>query len=134
MEMLILAGTVTKDAQLRKTQNGENVLSFSIVIDQGKDSSGERRPGRFYDASLWGPRAEKLQRHITKGSKLTLTGRPSARAHDGKAYLGITVNDLTFMGGGQERREERPEQEPQRQQSGSGGSYAGGGIEDEIPF
>ena len=132
-QLLIIAGNVGKDAVLRRTQGGDDVLSFSVAVSNGKDKDGNDRPSTWFDCSLWGPRAEKLQRYITKGCKLTVTGRPTARAHEGKAYLGLTVNDLTFMGGG-ERREERQEPEPQRQQGGSGGSYAGGGIEDEIPF
>lgn len=134
MQMLIIAGAVGKDAVLRRTQGGDDVLSFSVAVSNGKDKDGNDRPSTWFDCSLWGPRAEKLQRYITKGCKLTVTGRPTARAHEGKAYLGLTVNDLTFIGGGQERQEQRREerQEPQRQ--AQGGSYAGGGLDDEIPF
>lgn len=130
MQLLMIAGAVGKDAVLRRTQGGDDVLNFSVAVSNGKDKDGNDRPSTWFDCSLWGPRAEKLQRYITKGCKLTVTGRPTARAHEGKAYLGLTVNDLTFMGGGQERREEQ--KEPQRQEQG--GSYAGGGLDDEIPF
>lgn len=127
-QLLVIAGNVGKDAVLRRTQGGDDVLNFSVAVSNGKDKDGNDRPSTWFDCSLWGPRAEKLQRYITKGCKLTVTGRPTARAHEGKAYLGLTVNDLTFMGGGQ--RDER--QEPQRQ--AQGGSYAGGGLDEEIPF
>lgn len=129
-QLLVIAGAVGKDAVLRRTQGGDEVLNFSLAVSNGKDRDGNDRPSTWFDCSLWGPRAEKLQRYITKGCKLTVTGRPTARAHEGKAYLGLTVNDLTFMGGGQERREEQ--KEPQRQ--AQGGIYAGGGLDDSIPF
>jgi hypothetical protein len=50
------------------------------------------------------------------------------RAHDGKAYLGISVNELTFMGGGQGRHEDSSGQ------SHESGGQSGGSFDDEIPF
>lgn len=111
MQLLVIAGNVGKDAVLRTTQNGDKVLGFSLAVDNGKD-----KPATWYDCSIWGKRAESLERHITKGLKLSLSGRPSAREHDGKAYLGISVDNLTFMGGGQQREE----------RSGSGEAYGQG--------
>ena len=124
MQQLIIAGNVGKDAVLRRTNNGDPVLGFSLAVDNGKDKDGNKRDATWYDCSIWGKRAESLERYITKGSKLTLSGRPTARAHEGKAYLGINVQELSFMGGGQERQEQ-PLQAPQ-----------GGGpdMEDSIPF
>ena len=147
MQKLMIAGTVGKDAVLRNTQGGDDVLSFSVAVDNGKDKNGERRASTWFDCSLWGVRASKLERYVTKGSKLTLIGRPTAREHEGKVYLGITVDDLTFMssagdrqdGGGQreERREERGSYGDQRQGSGYGAGGRPGGnadLDDEVPF
>jgi len=99
MQQLTIAGTVGKDAVLRKTQGGDSVLSFSVAVNNGKDKDGNRRDSTWFDCSIWGKRADSLESHITKGTKLALTGRPTARAHEGKVYLGISVNDFTFMGG-----------------------------------
>ncbi len=98
MQKLIIAGACGKDAELRRTGQGEEVLNWSIAVSNGKDKDGNHRPATWYDAALWGKRAESLAPHIKKGDKLTLIGRPSVRVHDGKAYFGITVEDLTFMG------------------------------------
>ena len=99
MQQLTIAGNVGKDAELRRTGNGDAVLGFSVAVDNGKDKNGNKRDSTWFDCSIWGKRAESLERYITKGTKLVLTGRPTAREHNGKAYLGISVNDLTFMGG-----------------------------------
>lgn len=128
MEILTVAGTVTRDAVLRNTSSGTPVLSFSVVVDQGKDKDGNRRDGHFFDASVWGKRATALASHIKKGDKLTVSGRPTARAHEGKAYLGVNVDQLTFQGGGQPssaRGGSEPASEP---------AYGGGDMDDEIPF
>lgn len=107
MQKLTIFGTVGKDAELRNTQGGDAVLSFSLAVDNGKDKSGNKRDATWYDCSIWGKRAESLQRHIVKGSKLVLHGTPTARAHNEKAYLGIRVDDLAFAGGGQRDEGER---------------------------
>ena len=152
MQKLVVAGNVGKDAVLRRTQSQDAVLNFTLAVDNGKDASGNDRPATWYDCSIWGKRGEALERHITKGKKLTLFGRPTARAHEGKAYLGITVDDLTFQGGGNQSGERGQsgggyDQSPagyggNHSQGGYGGGSAygagtggaGGVDEDEIPF
>lgn len=127
MQILTIAGTVGKDAVLRNTQNGDAVLSFSLAVDNGKDAQGNKRDATWFDCSIWGKRATSLQNHIAKGSKLTLSGRPTARAHDGKAYLGLTVNELSFQGGGQ-----RQDDADRGGQSGSPAGYAD--DDGDLPF
>lgn len=99
MQILMIAGNVGNVKDLKEV-GGDKVLNFSIAVDNGKDKSGEKRDPTWFDCALWGKRAESLAPYIEKGTKLAVTGRPGARAHEGKAYLSLTVNELTFMGGG----------------------------------
>ena len=134
MQSLTIAGNVGKDAVLRRTNSGEPVLNFSVAVDNGKDRDGNKRDATWFDCSLWGKRAESLEQHITKGSKLVLRGRPTARAHEGKVYLGVNVDDLTFMGGGQDRQE-RGDSYGGGYEAPAGGYGAGGrDLDSEIPF
>ena len=128
MQQLFLAGNVGKDAELRRMQNGDPVLGFSLAIDNGKDKQGNKRETTWYDCALWGKRGESLERHITKGLKLALTGRPTVRVHDGKAYLGISIDNLTFQGGGSSENRSGS----QGQQGGGYDSGAGGGYGDQV--
>ena len=138
MQQLTIAGNVGKDPVLRTTQGGDNVLGFSLAVDNGKDANGNKRDATWYDCALWGKRATALQGHISKGTKLVLTGRPTVREHEGKAYLGISVDGLTFMGGGKsDGGEQRGGGYDQSPPSGQGGAPSGGGRndrDDEIPF
>ena len=131
MQQLTIAGNVGKDPVLRTTQGGDNVLGFSLAVDNGKDANGNKRDATWYDCALWGKRATALQGHISKGTKLVLTGRPTVREHEGKAYLGISVDGLTFMGGG------RPDGGYDQSPPSGQGAPSGGGrndMDDEIPF
>lgn len=125
MQILTIAGNVGRDAELRHTQGGDDVLGFSVAVDNGKDKQGNKRDATWYDCSIWGKRATALQSYITKGTKLTLTGRPSARAHDGKAYLQLSVNELTFQGGGQQH---------DRAQDGGYTPPPASDLDDDVPF
>jgi single-strand DNA-binding protein len=122
MQKLILSGNVGKNAELRRTGDGEPVLGFTLAIPNGKD-----KPPTWYEVSVFGKRGESLSPHIKKGDKLSLIGRPAVRVHDGKAYLGINVDDLTFMGGAARGDGPSVGTEPPRQSMNDD-------MDDEIPF
>lgn len=123
MQKLFIAGNVGKDPELRRTGNGDPVLGFTLAVDNGKDKDGKKREPTWFDCSIWGKRAESLQDHIRKGSKLALAGRPTTRSYKDNAYLGISVDDLTFMGGGS-----------QSEDTGHRGAPPQSDMDDEIPF
>ena len=133
MQLLIIAGTCGKDAEIRRMQDGTAVLNWSVAVDNGKSKDGQKRDPTWWDCSLFGKRAESLQSYITKGTKLTLQGRPTAREHQGKVYMGIAVNDLTFMGGSQRDNSQRDDGGYQQDQGGYQG-LPNNDIEDAIPF
>lgn len=131
MQILTIAGAVGKDAVLRSTNSGDSVLNFSIAVDNGKDKQGEKRDPTWFDCSVWGDRASKLQPYVVKGSRLTVSGRPTARAHEGKAYLGLTVNELTFMSSAQSQDRATDAGGTQLEQSPTRETYD---LNDDIPF
>jgi len=131
MHILTIAGNVGKDPVLRHTQSGDSVLGFSVAVDNGKDKSGQKRDASWYDVSIWGKRGEALANVISKGMKVTVSGRPTARAHEGKAYIGVSADQVTLQGGGNGGGGYDAPQEPQGQ---SQGGY-GDDIDDStIPF
>lgn len=135
MQQLTLAGTIGKDAEIRRTQSGEAVAGFSVAIDNGKDKQGNKRETTWIDCSLWGKRGEALGPFLTKGSRVAITGRPTVREHNGKAYLGCSVDQVTLLGGGQKQDQGAGYggnyQEPPAQ---GGGAPAGGYEGGDIPF
>lgn len=135
MKSVYIAGRLGKAAELRRTQNGEPVLSFSVAVDDGY---GERKSTMWFDCSVWGKRGEALAAHLGKGTAVAIIGDLGKREHEGKTYLTVRVNELTMLGGG-----ERPEGKAKAQRSyadESGGMYGGGNsrvaddLDDQIPF
>ena len=109
MLTMTIAGNVGKDAVLRNTQGGDPVLGFSIAIDGGKDKNGNKRDSTWVQCNVWGKRAESLNGHITKGTKLVVSGRPGVDVYEGKGRLTLSVQDLTFMGNAKERTDQEPQ-------------------------
>jgi single-strand DNA-binding protein len=133
MMQLTLAGTCGKNAELRQTGGGDSVLSFSLAVDGGKDKNGNKRDSTWFDCSIWGKRADALQGYITKGSKIVVTGRPTAREYNGKVYMGCAVQELTFMGGGNRDSGGGSVQRPSAEGNvDNGGLY--NDMDDAIPF
>lgn len=95
MKNLTIAGRITKDAELRRTQSGDPVLSFSVAVDDGY---GQNKSTLFFDASLFGKRGEAIAHLLMKGQPVTVSGDLSKREHNGKTYLTIRVADVTLQG------------------------------------
>lgn len=104
MQQLIIAGTIGRDAVVRRTRDDEAVAGFSVAVDNGKDKAGNRRDATWYDCSLWGKRGEGLAPYLTKGTRVCISGRPGARTHEGKVYLQCSVNEISLLGGGGEAK------------------------------
>lgn len=124
MKTITIAGRNTKNAELRRTQGGDPVVSFSVAVDDGY---GQNKATMFFDCSIWGKRGEALQPHIVKGQPITVSGELGKREHEGKTYLTIRVNEVALQGGKPETTQRR---EP------DDGSYGAGSalLDDEIPF
>lgn len=123
MKQITIAGGVTRDAELRRTQQGDPVLSFSVAVSEG---FGDKKRTLYFDASLWGKRGEALAQYLTKGSRVAVSGDLSTREHDGKTYLTVRADQVTLMGGG--NRDDGGSRQP----SSRGGGPAD--LGDEVPF
>lgn len=137
MKQICIAGRLGKDAELRRTQNGDPVLGFSVAVDDGY---GQNKRTLWFRCRVWGKRGEALADHLRKGSAVTVSGDLSTDEYEGKTNLTVRVNEVTLQGGKQDG--ERRESRPARQEQGmydrddprtGGGSYAAD-LSDEIPF
>ena len=74
-----LMGRLTRDPELRNTQTGIPVCSFSIACDRNfKNANGERETD-FFDCVAWRQTAEFVSRHFTKGRMAVVEGRLQLR-------------------------------------------------------
>lgn len=128
MKVITIAGRLTRNAELRRSQSGDPVLGFSVAVD---DRSTRDKTTLFFDCSIWGKRGEVLAQYLKKGTAVTVSGDFSTREHEGKTYLTVRVNDLTLQGG--KSQSDRPSQSGYGEQQSSYGD-APADLDDEIPF
>ena len=112
MNTLIIAGTLTRDAEVKYLPNGDPIANFSIADNQG----GRDKPAIFWNCGLYGKRAESLAQYLTKGQAVTVTGSVSEREWTDKEgnkrkSMDVRVNDVALQGG---RKDAEPQQERQQ--------------------
>ena len=122
MKTICIAGTIGKDAVLRRTQAGEPVLGFSVAVDDGY---GENKSTMCFDVNLWGKRGQSLEPHLKKGTRVSVAGEFGARQHEAKTYFMCRASDITIMGGGEAKK-----QQEERQQSDDFSRE----LDDSVPF
>lgn len=129
MKHIVIAGGLTRDSELRRTQGGDPILNFSVGVSEGRD-----KPSTYFSCSLFGKRGEALAAYLTKGTKVTVIGDFSTREHEGKTYLQVRADQVTLQGG--KKSDDRDEGQSQGYSSGQSGYGAGGrpDMDDSIPF
>ena len=70
---IILGGRLTAAPELKQTQSGIPVCSFSIAVNR-RAKAGEERVADFFNVTAWRQTAEFVHRYFTKGSSILVVG------------------------------------------------------------
>lgn len=112
MNVITIAGTTGKDAEMKYLNDGTAIASFSVADSQGKDKTV------WWNASLFGKRAEALGQYILKGTKVTISGQVTEDVWTDKngqerKTMKVRVNDIALQG----KRESHDEPREERRQA-----------------
>jgi len=72
MNKVILVGRLTRDPEVRYTQTGKAVASFSIAVNTG---FGDNKRADFVPIVVWDKLAEICGNNLTKGRNVLVEGR-----------------------------------------------------------
>lgn len=78
LNTITLMGRLTRDPELRYTQNQTPVASFTLAVDRDF-SRGEDRQTDFIDIVAWRQTAEFVSKYFSKGSMAVVQGRLQIR-------------------------------------------------------
>ena len=79
LNKVFIMGRLTRDPELRRTQSGTAVTSFSLAVDRDfKSQSGEKETD-FIDVVAWRSTAEFVAKYFTKGRMAVVEGRLQIR-------------------------------------------------------
>ena len=80
LNKVFIMGRLTRDPELRCTQTGTPVASFSLAVDRDfKDKATGERTTDFIDVVSWRNTAEFVSRYFTKGRMAVVEGRLQMR-------------------------------------------------------
>ncbi len=82
MNKVILVGRLTRDPEVRYTQTGKVVATFTLAVD--RFSSQGQREADFIPIVVWGKVAEVCGNNLTKGRKVLVDGRLQVRNYEDK--------------------------------------------------
>lgn len=95
---VVLVGRLTKDVNLRSTQSGTMVGTFTLAVDRDyKDKSGKRQAD-FISCVIWNShdskKAENLAAYAHKGSLIGIKGSIQTRNYDDKDGKRVYVTEV----------------------------------------
>lgn len=103
MNKVILAGHLVRDPELRYTQTGKAVASFTLAVNRRFSHNNEQQTADFIPIIVWDKLAEVCSKHLFKGSQILVKGRMQIRNYDAqdgsKRYVTeVIAQELEFMG------------------------------------
>lgn len=116
MNKVFLIGNLTRDPETINTQNGNKISRFDIAVNRRFTQDGEQKADFFRVVSFRNI-AEVVEKYLTKGSKVALTGSINTTEwedKDGNARKGVEIvaDEIEFIS--TKRREDQPKQEASR--------------------
>lgn len=79
LNKIIIMGRLTRDPELRRTQSGTAVTSFTMAVDRDfKSQSGEKETD-FIDVVAWRNTGEFAAKYLAKGRMAAVEGRIQVR-------------------------------------------------------
>ena len=99
MNIVFEIGNLTRDPEMRQTQKGENVCTFTIAVNR----RGKKNEADFLNVTTWNGTAENCYRYLKKGRKVAVVGsiRTGSYEKDGRTVhtTDINASEVEFLSG-----------------------------------
>lgn len=106
MNKVYMIGNLTRDPELRSTQMGVSVCSFSIAVNRRFKGADGKNETDFFAVSAWRKLGENCAQYLKKGSKVAVTGAIQSRSYqaaDGSKRIAfdIIADEVEFLSSAQ---------------------------------
>lgn len=129
---VVLIGRLTRDPELRKTQTGKSVVSFTLAVNR-KYSKEEQAD--FINCVAWNQTADFMANYLTKGALISVEGSIQSRTYDDsngkRVYVQEVVSESVNALESLTQRQEREQQTQSYQPSGYKQDTKSNYVEDE---
>ncbi|MCF8565692.1 single-stranded DNA-binding protein [Alicyclobacillus tolerans] len=133
LNRVILIGRLTADPELRYTNSGTAVASFTLAVDRMRTSQAGERETDFINIVVWQKQAELCAQYLRKGRLAAVDGRLQIRSYENREGQKVRVAEVVaesvrfldrgentpapsagYAGGGSAPAPNRPSPEPNR--------------------
>lgn len=136
LNKVFIMGRLTRDPELRRTQNGTAVAAFTLAVDRDfKDKASGERATDFIDCVAWRQTGEFVSRYFTKGRMAVVEGRLQVRdwvdQNGNKRRNTEVVADQVYFG---DSKHTQPAAGAEQTQQRSGFTEEQDADDGELPF
>lgn len=102
MNKICIVGNLTRDPELRATEQGNAVCSFTVAVNRRYRDQDGNTPTDFIPVVVWRDLAENCAKYLAKGHKVAVSGALQIRSYtdrDGvKRWVSeIQANEVDFL-------------------------------------
>lgn len=139
LNKVILIGRLTADPELKQTNNGTMVTSFTIAVDRRTGKDGEKTAD-FINIVAWRTTAEFICRYFNKGSMIAAVGELQQRNYTTKegekrSVYEVVVNEAFFCESKKQNEQtDTKNVVPQFSPTITGANFEEVSAEDVLPF
>ena len=99
----IIMGRITANPELRQTQGGVSVLSFTVAVDSRFTNQNGERQTNFIHCVAWRHTAEFVSKYFVKGQMIAVDGSLQSRSYvdkngNNRSVLELVVENVSFCG------------------------------------
>lgn len=141
MNKLMIIGNLVRDPEMRTTQSGINVCTFTVAVNRRQ--KGDSQATDYFRVTAWRQLGENCSRFLTKGRKVAVLGEVSVSTYttqngETRANMEVLAQDVEFLS----PRAEQGETAQQSENSSMPDMSASQGIadgyfpvtEEDLPF
>ena len=94
LNRIILIGRLTQDPELRYTQSGTAVASFSLAVDRQRANQAGERETDFINIVAWQKLGELCAQYLRKGRMAAVEGRLQIRQYENREGQKVRVAEV----------------------------------------
>lgn len=111
----VIMGRLTANPELRTTNSGLAVTTFTVAVDRPYAKQGEERQTDFINVVAWRQTAAFVTRYFEKGQMIAVQGAIQTRHYEDKngnkrTAVEIVANSVSFCG--EKKKEAAPSEAP----------------------
>jgi single-strand DNA-binding protein len=93
MNQVAVVGNTTDDPQLRYTQSGKSVCSFTVAVSHRTKNNGEWQDvtDGFFTVTCWNSLADNVAASLKKGPRVLVTGKLTQRSFETEGHKRTTI-------------------------------------------